>query len=150
MTMRRPVEIREIRPADLHDVFVLGREMIPGHDGNNMLLPWNETNLAGVLSEVGSRSFVAARKKAIEGFLVARITNSSNAEIIWTAARGPEAARIRENLYRALINSLPEAISRIMVSVPGSNTELIGFFGKFGFTDSEHVIIMENFFRKNM
>lgn len=147
--MRRPVEIREIRPADLHDIFVLGREMIPGHDGNNTLLPWNETNLAGMLSEVGSRSFVAARKKAIEGFLVARITSSGNAEIIWTAARGPEAARIRENLYQALINSLPEAISRIMVAVPGSNTELIGFFGKFGFTDSEHVIIMENFFRKN-
>ncbi len=147
--MRRPVEIREIRPDDLHDVFVLGRELVSRQDAGTMFPSWNETNLSRVLSEDTTRSFVAARKKAIEGFLIARIDTAATAEILWTGAHGPDAVRVSEDLYSAFIESLPAAISRIRVAVPGSNTELMDFFGKFGFTDSEHVVIMENFFRKN-
>ena len=146
--MRRPVEIREIRPDDLHDVFVLGRELISRQDGRTLLPSWNETNLSGVLSEDTTRSFVAVRKKSIQGFLIARIDTAATAEILWTGSQGPDAVRVSEDLYRAFFESLPAAISSIRVAVPGSNIELIDFFGKFGFTDSEHVVIMENFFRK--
>jgi ribosomal protein S18 acetylase RimI-like enzyme len=147
--MRRAVEIREIRPDDMRDVFLLGSESFSRQDGTDTVPPWNETNLAGVLSEDSSRSFVAAGKKSIDGFLIARINAPERAEILWTAVRGPEAYRVREDLYRAFRESLPGTVSIIRVAVPGSNSEMIDFFGKFGFTDSEHVVIMENFFRKN-
>jgi hypothetical protein len=147
--MRRFVEIRMIRPDDLRDVFVLGLEFFPGQDGRSPILSWNETNLAAVLAEDISLSLVAARKNSIEGFLIARNDNPGRVEILWIAARGPEAVRVRDDLCQAFIDGLPETISRIRVTVPASNPEMMDFFGKFGFTDSEHVVIMENFFRKN-
>ncbi|HOD13233.1 MAG TPA: hypothetical protein PK307_00490 [Spirochaetota bacterium] len=147
--MKRFVEIRKIRPDDLHDVFVLGLEFFPGQDGRSPILSWNETNLAAVLADDLSLSLVAARKNSIEGFLIARIDNPGRAGILWIAARGPEAVRIRNDLCQAFIDGLPETITRIRVAVPESNPEMMDFFGKFGFTDSEHVVIMENFFRKN-
>jgi hypothetical protein len=146
--MRRPIEIREVRSDDLHALFLLGSACISSRESMNMLTAWNERNLAGVLAEDISRSFIAVRKKSVEGFLIGRIDSGGRAEIIWTCARGMEAAVTMTELYRAFVGSIPDSVSVIRVALPGSNTEMIDFLGKFGFTDSEQVVIMENFFRK--
>jgi hypothetical protein len=146
--MRRPIEIRGIRHEDLRGVFLLGSELFaPG--GGDLPLAWNEIHLAGVLAEDMSHSFVAAGKKSIDGFLVGRVPDADSAEIIWTGARGRETALLFTDLYHAFVSSLPDTITRIQLYLPASSTEMIDFFEKFGFTDSKHVVIMENFFRKN-
>jgi hypothetical protein len=146
--MRRPVEIREIRHDDLRGVFLLGSELLPPECAD-MPVPWDAGSLAGVLADGMDHSFVAAKKKTVEGFLVGRLTGAETAEILWTCARGREAAALLENLYHAFTKSLPPAVTRIRVFSPSLSVEMSDFFGKFGFTLSKHVVIMENFFRKN-
>jgi hypothetical protein len=145
--MRRPVEIREIRHDDLRGVFLLGSELLSPSCAD-MPVPWDAANLAGALADGMDHSLVAAGKK-IEGFLVGRPAGEGSAEILWACARGREAAVLLENLYRAFLKSLPPAVTRIRLFLPPSSVEMIDFWGKFGFTLSKHVVIMDNFFRKN-
>jgi len=114
-----------------------------------MPLPWSAENLADVLAADMDRSFVAAGKKAVEGFLIGRVAGEATAEILWTCARGREAVRHLENLYQSFVKSLPAAVTRIRACMASSDGEMMDFFGKFGFTLSKHIVIMDNFFRKN-
>jgi hypothetical protein len=146
--MKRQPEIRRIRHDDLRGVFLLGGELFVPGNGGDLPLAWNEAHLAGVLADDMAHSFVAAGKKSIEGFLIGRISSADTAEIVWTGARGREGARLLADLHQAFIESLPPTVTLIRLELHESSTEMIDFFGKFGFTLSKHVVIMENFFRK--
>lgn len=145
-------EIRGMRIDDLRAVFLLGSRLygtgIPGEAGG-----WNEQNLAGILSECLDTSFVAVNKKEIVGYLIAGTGHAADrpraARIFWLGAAGTGKAAVSECLLQSFIDILRERdIDRITIKLDGRNSELIDLARKFGFTESKHVLIMENFLSK--
>jgi hypothetical protein len=144
--MKRGPEIRSMRIDDLRGVFLLGREFLPPH-GHTGATGWKEQNIARVLARGLDVSFVAIYKKKIIGFLIGLPedagTDAGAVTIQWLCAPG---ADVRADLLHVFRQSVSETkYAGIRAEIPASNPELYEFFRKFDFTESEHLLIMENF-----
>ncbi|MBN2161082.1 MAG: hypothetical protein JW807_16970 [Spirochaetes bacterium] len=150
--MGRRVEIRSMTIDDLRAVFLLGSRLygneIPESPGG-----WSEKNLADILSENLENSFVAVQKKEIVGFLIGGIefpdSERGYARIFWLGTDENCSATAAESLMETFITGLPAAgVARISIELHDPDKELITLTKKFGFTESKHVLIMENFLSK--
>jgi ribosomal protein S18 acetylase RimI-like enzyme len=150
--MSRGIEIRPMRSEDLREVFLLGRELLAEHASVNAA-PWNENKLAEVLASGLDLSFVAVYKKSVTGFIIGILEEGgpgSTAAITWFCSRRFDHKDVEGDLLRAFLEHLLESnFAGIRTAIPASNPELNAFFRKFGFTESKHLLIMENFPPKN-
>jgi ribosomal protein S18 acetylase RimI-like enzyme len=150
--MKQGVEIRPVRIDDLRGVFILGKELF-GTAGP-VTTSWSELNLAEIIADNFEISFVAVYKKIIAGFIIGTIENDGindgTASILWLCVRRFEQYDIAGDLLHAFHQCLIEKnVYTIKTEVATSQAELIEFYRKFGFTETEHVLIMENFLSKN-
>jgi ribosomal protein S18 acetylase RimI-like enzyme len=151
--MKQGVEIRPIRIEDLRDVFILGKELL--ETAGPTATSWSEINLAEIIVDNLEISFVAVYKKTIMGFIIGALGNegidADTAYIKWHCARRLDQSDLTGELLHALQQCLVEKnIKKIKAEATASNVELIEFYRKFGFTEKEHLLIMENFLSKNI
>ncbi|OHD65022.1 MAG: hypothetical protein A2176_04540 [Spirochaetes bacterium RBG_13_51_14] len=150
--MNRAIEFRPVRIEDLRDIFELGAELSTEHP-RIVMAPWNEEALAEILADSMELSLVAIRRKKPVGFLIASAANTGGrdraAEIKWFGARGPERYGVLADMLRTFKQMLAQRnIETIRIQVSGSNAKLIAFLEKYGFTEMEHFLSMENFLPK--
>jgi ribosomal protein S18 acetylase RimI-like enzyme len=151
--MKRGIEIRPMCIDDLRAVFILGKEL-PGTTGPGITASWNEKNLAGIIADNLEISFIAIYKKIIAGFIIGALENdgisNGTASILWLCVRKFEQYDVAGDLLHAFHQCLIERnVYNIKAAVAASHAELIEFYRKFGFTETKHVLIMENFLSKN-
>jgi ribosomal protein S18 acetylase RimI-like enzyme len=151
--MKQGVEIRQIRIDDLRGVFILGKELF-GISHAGAANSWNEKNLAEILADNMEISFVAVYKKGIVGFIIGALENggihAGKASIMWLCTGKSGQTEVAEDLLYAFQQYLFEKnIKIISAAVTDSNAELIQLYKKFGFTETNHVLIMETFLSKN-
>ncbi|MBN1496585.1 MAG: hypothetical protein JXA07_07440 [Spirochaetes bacterium] len=147
--MKRRVEIRPMQADDLREVFLLGRECF-STQATAAARVWNERTLADVLASGLDLSFVARYKKKVSGFLIARPDGEDDAVMIeWLCAGYISDGPTAEELLQVFQQSMSERMCvRIDVVIPRENQELSAIFKKFGFTESNQQLIMENFPQK--
>jgi hypothetical protein len=141
-----------MRTDDLRGVFKLGVELFAKLQ-HEVMAPWYEKALAEILADSMELSLVAVRRKKPVGLLITSAPisgrDSGFVEIKWLGARGPERYRVMADLLSSLYQMLAQRnIEAIRIQVPGSDSKLIAFLEKFGFTEKEHSLIMENFLPK--
>lgn len=146
--MKRGIEIRPMRIDDVRNVFLLGRELLPPEPAAADRA-WNESNLSDTLASGLDFSFIAAIKKKIAGFIIAvpdgRETGDDAVSIAWLCAP-PDAGGIRESLLNALLGKMTKKSNpRVRAHLSAENSDLYDLLQKFGFTESKHLVIMENF-----
>ena len=147
--MKGKVEIRPICVDDLRNLFMTGKERC-GYLSGACAISWNEKNLAEIIADNPELSVAAFYKKTITGFIIGALENGGTAAVKWLWAEKPADNDIAGRLLHAFQQCLKEKnINKIRVSVTESSSELIELFLKFGFTETEHVLIMENFLPKN-
>jgi len=147
--MKRRVEILPMQADDLRDVFLLGRECF-STQATAAARPWNEQTLADVLVNGLDLSFVARYKKKLSGFLIARPDGEDDAVMIeWLCAGSITGGPTAEELLQVFQQSMSERMcGRIDIVIPIENRELYAIFKKFGFTESNQLLTMENFPQK--
>ena len=146
--MKRAIEIRPMRIDDLRGVFLLGREVLPSR-GTTPARDWNEKNVAAVLARGLECSLVAMYKKNVAGFIIALpeegAPDGGAVTIQWLCA-GSIAARSGKTCCAPSQLSMSEMkYPRIRADIPAESAELYDLFRKFDFTESKHLLIMENF-----
>jgi len=151
--MKQKVEIRPVRIDDLRDLFIMGKERL-GDAPADSARSWNEKNLAEIIADNLEISFVAVYKKTIVGCIIGALDNcgmnAREAAIEWLCVRKSGDNDLAGGLLYAFQQCLREKnINKIRVNVPVSSAELIELYQKFGFTETEHVLTMENFLPKN-
>jgi|RifCSP16_2_1023846.scaffolds.fasta_scaffold214861_1 ribosomal protein S18 acetylase RimI-like enzyme len=151
--MKQRVEIRPIRIDDLRGVFILGTDRF-GIARADAAVSWNEKNLAEIIADNPEVSFVAVYKRGIVGFIIGALGNSGIhagiASIMWFCTAKSGQTDVAAELFRAFQQCLFEKnIKKINASAAVSNAELIELYKKFGFTETEQVLIMETFLSKN-
>lgn len=146
--MKRGTEIRPMRIDDLRDVFLLGRDVLPSA-GRTADRGWNERDLAELLVRGLDVSLVAICKKRVAGFLIAFPEDAESGGAVtvrWLCASPFHGAGVREDLLNAFRQSMAERnCPLIRAEVSAGDADFYEFFRKFGFTESEHLIMMENF-----
>jgi ribosomal protein S18 acetylase RimI-like enzyme len=152
--MKQKVEIRPVRIDDLRDLFIMGKERL-GDAHADSAHSWNEKNLAEIIAGNLEISFVAVYKKTVMGFIIGDLensgTNTREAAVKWLCVRKSGDNDLAGALLHAFQQCLREKnINKIRLAVSASNAELIELYQKFGFTESEHVLTMENFLPKNI
>ena len=143
--MRGGVTIRAMSEEDLRNVFLLGRELFSADRED----PWEEDSLAALLGANMEHSLVAIRRKDIAGFAIPEVTPGTAARIRWVAWRPGEETAVALPLLEALIAYLSTRdTASLRITVDPDNSQLIDILRKIGFTESEHLLIMEHFFPK--
>lgn len=141
--MGPPVTIRGMKEDDLRSVFLLGRELFDANRND----PWDEASLADLLGNCIEHSLVALLGKRMAGFIITEVGPGNSARIRWMAWRPGDEDAVASPLMVALLELLSSRnLASLRVAVDSNNRQLIDITKKFGFTESKHLLIMENFF----
>ena len=147
--MKRRGEIRPMKVDDLREVFLLGRECFTT-PAPMTARAWDERTLADILAGGLEFSLVALHKKKVTGFIIARPDGRDDTVTLeWlyagTIAGGPTEEELLQVFHRTISE---KKYRRINVVISPENRELYAIFKKFGFTESNQLLILENFPQK--
>ncbi len=146
--MKGRIEIRPVRVDDLRGIYLLGRDVFVSRS-SFFTPPWNEANLADAVAGDPGLSLVAASKKSIAGFIIVSLDESDGppcAVIRWVCLRENKPTGLLTDMLRTLQSALAERkIEKMVIALPGENSDLIEYYRNFGFTESNRFIMMENF-----